>query len=223
MPSACSMPMPERAVSASTSAKMPTGATHSTQPTITIIASLMVLKKPTTCARGAASMRVSANPKNSANVTSGSIAPAAAAATALLGMIAVSALAQPPVTAGSSASWPRRAAATAGSGCSIDKAIGASTAVMIAAAVNNTRKMMMALRATRPDWATSVAWFTPTITSDSTSGTTVICSALIHNFPNGSTIPATLPASTGSSHASRMPTTMPATRPAITRLVWLIG
>ena len=149
MPSACSMPSPARAVSASTSAKIPTGATHSTQRTITIIASLIDLKKSTTWVRLASSMRVRAKPKNSAKVTSGSIAPAAAAATALLGTIAVSALAQPPVVCGNSASWPRNAAATAGSGCSSDSAIGASTAVMVAAPASSTRKMMIARRSGR--------------------------------------------------------------------------
>jgi hypothetical protein len=83
------MPMPERAVSASTRAKIPTGATHSTHCTITIIASLTAWKKPTTCVRFAGSMRVRAKPKNRAKVTSGSIAPAAAAPTALLGIESV--------------------------------------------------------------------------------------------------------------------------------------
>jgi hypothetical protein len=59
------------------------------------------------------------------------------------------------------------------------------------------------------------------MTSDSTSGTTVICSALIHSLPNGSTMPATPSASTGSFHASRMPMTMPAARPVRTRAVVL--
>ncbi len=222
MPSACSMPRPARAVSANTSAKMPTGAAHSTQCTITIMVSLMAFMKPITCARGASSIRVRAKPKNSANVTKGNIALAAAAAIALLGMMAISELAQPPPTCGCSTMCPPIAAATAGSGWIIESTSGASTAVITAAAVSRTMKVMMALRATRPEWAASLAWLIPTTTSANTSGTTVICKAFSHSLPNGSTMPAICKPRSGDCQASRMPSTMPATRPAMTRLVWLI-
>ena len=223
MPSACSMPRPARAVSASTRAKIPTGAAHSTQCTITIMASLTALSRPTTCARGAASMRVRAKPKNSAKVTSGNIAEAAAAAKALLGTRATSASAQPPDGVAMSSAWPRRAAATAGSGCSIDSASGASTAVIAAAAVSRITNDTIACRATRPECAASLAWLMPTTTSANTSGTTVICRALSHSLPNGSTTAAIRSPVSGACHASRMPRTMPATRPVSTRAVWLTG
>ena len=69
--------------------------------------SAIAWKKPTTCARRSASIRVSAKPKNNANTTSGSIALCAAAAIALLGMIAVIASAQPVGAVGAAVAVPR--------------------------------------------------------------------------------------------------------------------
>ena len=138
---------------------------------------------------------------------------------ALLGTSAISASAQPPDGLAMSSAWPRSAAATAGSGCSIDSASGASTAVIAAAAVSRITNDTIACRATRPECAASLAWLMPTTTSANTNGTTVICSALSQSLPNGSTMPATRLASAGSDHASRMPMTIPATRPVMTRAV----
>src|SRR3546814_17032835 len=88
------MPGPERAHTARISANTPAGAAHSTQRTITIMASAMAWKKSTIFDRWSAPIRVRAKPKNSANTTSGSIALCAAAAIALLGIMAVSESAQ---------------------------------------------------------------------------------------------------------------------------------
>ena len=77
--------MPACAQTASTSANTPIGAASNIQRTITIMVSAMPWQKPMTCARRSSCTRVRANPKNSANTTTGSIAPCAAAMMALLG------------------------------------------------------------------------------------------------------------------------------------------
>src|SRR6185312_12813681 len=94
-PSALSMPSPARAHTDRISANTPSGAAHNTQRTITIIASAIAWKNPTSIVRCAACNRVMAKPRNSANTISGSIALCAAAAMALLGTIATRASIQP--------------------------------------------------------------------------------------------------------------------------------
>ena len=88
------MPRPERAHTDRISANTPSGAAHSTQRTITIIASAIAWKNSISSARRAGAIRVNAKPRNSANTTSGSIALCAAAMIALFGTIAVSASTQ---------------------------------------------------------------------------------------------------------------------------------
>src|SRR5690606_37067746 len=219
------MPRPARAQTARISAKTPNGAAHSTQRTTTIIASAIAWKKPTMRSRWTGSIRVRAKPKNSANTTSGSIALSAAAAIALLGTIATSESAQlagataaPPLPAAPDSAWAR-----SGSGVTSDSAAGATIAVKAAAPARISRNTMIARRATRPELAASLAVFTPTITSASTSGTTVICSALSHSLPNGCTMSATRTPSAGSSQASSRPSRAPETRPVRIREVALMA
>ena len=66
---------------------MPSGATVSTQPTSTSIASAIPWNQSTTASRRAGSRRVSAIPSASVKTTSGSIAPSTAALSGLMGMV----------------------------------------------------------------------------------------------------------------------------------------
>jgi hypothetical protein len=68
---------------------------------------------------------------------------------------------------------------------------GAASAANSAPPVRITMNTTIARRAMRPEAAASVAVLTPTTTSASTSGTTVICSAFNHSLPTGCTALAT--------------------------------
>ncbi len=219
-PSALIMPMPARAHTARISANTPNGAAHSTQRTITIIASAIAWKKSTSLARWSPPMRVSAKPKNSANTTSGSIALSAAAAIALLGTIATRESAQLAGWVAAAAPVPAalcRAAARSGSrGTSASSAIQTQSCAVLRIKAATTRAAI-ARRPPRPVAAASAAVLTPTITNASTSGTTVICSALSQSLPKGCTASATRVAWTGSNAASSRPTAAPSSRAISTR------
>jgi hypothetical protein len=115
-----------------------------------------------------------------------------------------------------------RAASSAGSRGTIDNASGAMIAVNTAQAVSTNRNTTIDRRATRPEAAASLAVLTPTMTSASTSGTTVICSALSQSLPTGCATSAMRTASAGSDHARTSPIRAPRPSPVRTREVALI-
>ncbi len=86
-PSALSTLTPAFTHTLNASANTPSGAAHNTQRTMVTMTSASVWNKSTAWARRRASTRVSAKPNSSAHTTSGNIAPCAAAAMTLLGMI----------------------------------------------------------------------------------------------------------------------------------------
>src|SRR5690606_5135158 len=122
-----------------------------------------------------------------ANTTSGNIAPAAAAATALPGITVANQSAKPTDAAATSAlgAVVRRVSMSSGSRCRNDRANGATIAVSAAAAASTSANTTIARRAVRPDAAASCAALTPTTIRATTSGTTVICNACSHSRPIG--------------------------------------
>src|SRR6185312_9566473 len=223
-PSALNMLMPDRADTEKISAKTPSGASASTQRTMTIMASAMVWKKSSSNLRRSGITRIKAKPRNRANTTSGSMALCAAAMMALLGMIALTASVQSSGAACAVAvvaAWSR-VARSAGSCGNRENTPGATAAVNNAPPVNSTMKTTMARRATRPDAAASDAVLTPITINANTSGTTVICSPLSHNMPMGCTTCAACAAVTGSYAASNNPLAAPSASPSSTREVAFI-
>jgi hypothetical protein len=150
------------------------------------------------------------------------VALCAAAAMALLGMIVTMRCANPAValcaTAGVSMA-ERRDAMSSGSRGSSESWNGANTAANAAPALSSTRKITIARRAVRPDEAASLVEATPSTTSATTRGTTVICSALSHRSPMGCATLATSSAMAGSQAVSTSPSAAPPSRPANTRAV----
>ena len=224
-PRALSTLVPALAQTARTSAKTPSGATQSTQRTMTIMASAMDWKNSIMRARRCVSMRVRAKPKNRANTTSGSIALCAAAAMALLGMTVANQSPSPTGAAGmaSVAIDARRWAMSAGSRGRNESAIGATMAANAAPVPSSKANATMARRAVRPEAAASLAALTPTTTRASTSGTTVICRALSQSRPIGWAIRAARSAHCGSNQASSNPTSAPEARPVRIRAVMDMG
>ena len=199
MPSALSMLRPARAQTARISANTPIGATHSTQCTITIIASAMAWKKPTICVRARrfdagqreAEEQREHHQRQHRALRGGGDRIAGDDRGERIG---------PAGRCGSGASPAalRKASASAGSRGISDSASGATTAVNAAPPLSSARNTTIDAARGAPEAAASLAVFTPTMTSASTSGTTVICSAFNHSRPTGCTTSATLPASAGS-------------------------
>jgi hypothetical protein len=164
---------------------------------------------------------VSANPKNRANTTSGSIALWAAAAIALVGMIVAIQSPKPVDTVDAEAAGiaARSFSMSAGSRGRNESSSGARIATNTAPALSSSANTTIARCAVRPDAAASLAALTPTTTRANTSGTTVICSALSQSRPIGCTTSADDDASIGSNQASSNPLIAPATRPARMRPV----
>src|SRR5690606_14433450 len=219
-PSAPSTAKPTRAQTASTSANTPSGATHSTQRTTWIMVSAMACTSSSRRARRSGSMRVVAKPKNSANTTSGSMALAAAAASALLGMTVVIHSAKEgarPMAAPSAPMARRNASTSAWSRGTSDSRPGAITAVKLPEASSRMANTAMARRAVRPEAAASAAEVTPSTTSAATSGTTVICRALSQSRPTGWARSAARAPSAGSVQARTRPALAPRMRAMRTR------
>src|SRR5688572_4269372 len=130
-----------------------------------------------------------ASAKNIVNRINGTIAPLAAAAIGFDGINDISQAEN--VCAGSAASWPAASAAPAGSGGgalggeSNSKTAGATGMTTIAIPVSSSRKTSSVRPPSRPTALTSVADATPVMSSDTTSGMTVMRMALTQSVPTG--------------------------------------
>ena len=191
-PAACS---PVREPSRNASANTPTGASRSTQCTITSSASAIAWKKPTSRARASGSIRVTAKPKATAKTTSGSIAPSAAACTGFTGTMPCHHAAAAVAVGTSPALTLRNAAAEPASTGHADRISGNRSAASAAEAVSSAIISPSARAASPPVPTVSEAEAMPVITSAKTSGTIPIRSALSHSPPTGSAMPC----ATGSS------------------------
>ena len=88
-------PAPALRPTPSVRANTPTGAAHSTQRTMAIIASAIVSKNSVSARRRGSASRVTAKPKNAANTTRGRMASSAAALIGLVGAKALEELRSP--------------------------------------------------------------------------------------------------------------------------------
>jgi hypothetical protein len=92
-----------------------------------------------------------------------------------------------------------------------------------APAPSSMMKTSIARRAVRPEAAASLAEVTPITTSDTTSGTTVICKALSQSRPIGCMNAAAVSAVAGEIATRTRPATAPAIRASRTRVVIDMG
>ena len=154
-------------------------------------------------------MRPAATAKATANTSSGTIAPSAAARTALVGTRATTHWLGD-AGAADPACEPARSAAEAAS--SIGRranTAGIATAASAAVAVSSTRTVTPARHPARPIAGPSSWAVMQTTSLDTTSGRMVMRIALIHSVPATS---ATVP--TGASRGPATPTAMPVASPA---------
>ncbi len=163
---------------------------HTIQRTSTSIASPSARKKPTQDVARAAGLRAIASASSNVNNISGSIAPVAAAATGLVGISDVSQLAKP--TAGAPAASDRRCLRGARRQCrphGRDTREQRKTARCPAAVASASRRPACAMNTAsvrppiRPIVDTSAADATPVISSETTSGITVIRIAFTQSVP----------------------------------------
>src|SRR5258706_711476 len=185
------MPDPARAARGSTSAKTPMGARRMIQRTMRSIASLTARKKPRSVDRACSSLRAMAIANSKVKRISCSIAPLAAAAMGLVGMSDVSHA--PTVCAWPGAdSWLAASTAPAGragraplvAGDSWNNSRSSGTATMASVALNATNTSRVS-PPSRPTVFTSLADATPVISSETTSGMTVIRIAFTQIVPIG--------------------------------------
>src|SRR5690242_18097838 len=185
---------PSRATSGSDSANTPNGARTSTQRTRRSIASAMPRKNPTTGSRCSGAIASNAIPNTTANTTSGNIAPSAAARTGFGGTRSTShcnaagARREASAPAGVTNALPARACNVAIDAESIvtwAKTGGAMSAPTRPERQRNPNATSSARPPTRAIRVASAPAM-PTMTSDTTSGITVIRIALTNSDPNGS-------------------------------------
>ena len=219
-------PAPLLAATPSARQNTPSGASASTQPITTIIAPAVASKNPASWRCGASARRVDASANSVVNRMSGSIASLAAALKTLDGTSDCRKSEMPgtlPVLCG--AVLASAAAAPEGTG-QISSASGITSAAMAPPATSTTPNRARHRRAMAPADAAATVWTIPVNSSETTSGTMVICKARSHSAPSGVAMAsngakAALPCSANPS--SNPPSSPPRVQPAGTGVVGIAG
>ena len=190
------------------------------QRTTISIVSAIPRKNASCAARGPSLTLPSANAYNSVNSTTGNSVPSAAALMGLSGMSPRIQVRIDSASAGgiSIEAVARRRAVASGSSTSVLNHGGATTTVKIAQAIARPNIHPNAFAPTRPVMPVSPPPATPTMSSGTTSGMTVMRTALIHAVPTTSStaISPRVNAEGDASCESHMPRARPSNRPSVT-------
>ena len=207
----------------SASANTPTGAAASTHPTITSMASLTPLKNPTMAARSGGVRRATASASTRVNTTSGSIAPSAAARMGFAGIVSMirwvsvgSCCTAVTVDDAAVVADARSRSVTSGVNGIRASSGGAIASAMSPATTSRITNVTSARTPRRPSDREPMPVATPVISTETTSGTTVIRIALTHRLPNGSMIPTSRSANGLEVAATMLPSRKPAASAART-------
>src|SRR5690349_14856024 len=209
---------PSRATSGNVSAKTPNGASTRIRRTSRNMASATPRKKRTTGSRYSEGVDNNAMPKATANTTSGNIAPSAAARTGFAGTKStIHCKSVGARRAASAAEVPKADAARERSAVTATGSIerrantgGATIAPTNPERQRNARAMRRARPPTRAILVASAPAI-PTITSETTSGTTVMRIAFTKSVPNGSMMATTRSIVAEPARLSKRPNSNPAT------------
>ncbi len=222
------MAPPACTASGRTSANTPIGASMMIHLTRSSIASPSARKNTSKVLRASGALRAIATASSRAKTISGSIAPFAAAAMGLLGMSDVSQLltvccwpldAICPAASAAPAGSDGRAAMLCGNKANTDAASGMTTTATDAL---SSTKMISDFPPMRPIALTSLAEATPVMSSETTSGMTVMRIAFTHSVPIGAIASAAFASGTLPDALMTIPSRMAAMSATRTRLLSFI-